>query len=37
VQINLNRRSSMLDAVFLIIGFGFLAAAIFYVVACDRL
>jgi len=27
----------MLDAMYLAIGFGFLVAAVFYVVACDRL
>ena len=33
-----SRRSSvMLDAMFLAIGFGFLAGAVLYVVACDRL
>jgi len=30
-------RRMMLDAMFLAIGFGFLAAAVLYVVACDRL
>jgi hypothetical protein len=33
----LERRSAMLDVMFLAIGFGFLAAAVLYVVACDRL
>jgi len=27
----------MFDAIYLVIGFGFLAAAVLYVVACDRL
>jgi hypothetical protein len=27
----------MLDVMYLAIGFGFLAAAVFYVVVCDRL
>ncbi len=31
------RRRLMLDAVFLAIGFGFLALAVLYVTACDRL
>jgi hypothetical protein len=31
------RRPVMLDAMFLAIGFGFLAAAVLYVTVCDRL
>jgi hypothetical protein len=31
------RRRMMLDAMYLAIGFGFLAVAVFYVIACDRL
>jgi len=27
----------MFDALYLVLGFGFLAAAVLYVVACDRL
>ena len=27
----------MLDAIYLAVGFGFLAVAVFYVVACDRI
>jgi hypothetical protein len=30
-------RRMMLDAMYLTIGFGFLAVAVLYVVACDRL
>jgi hypothetical protein len=30
-------RSVMLDALYMAIGFGFLAVAVLYVVACDRL
>jgi hypothetical protein len=30
-------RSVMLDAVFITLGFGFLAVTVLYVVACDRL
>ena len=29
--------TTMFDAMYLAIGFGFLAVAVFYVVACDRL
>jgi hypothetical protein len=29
--------TTMLDAMYLAIGFGFLAVAVLYVVACDRL
>ena len=33
----LQRRRMMLDALYLAIGFAFLAVTVFYVVACDRL
>jgi hypothetical protein len=31
------RRPNMLDAIFLIVGIGFFAAGIAYVIACDRM
>jgi hypothetical protein len=31
------RRVSMFDAIYLAVGFAFLAVTVFYVVACDRL